>query len=75
MIDRDLAELYGVETKHLNRQVKRNKERFPSEFMFRLTKKEKHELNKLAPVRRTETFVSVALCFSQSMELQCWQQC
>ena len=44
MIDRDLAELYGVETKHLNRQVKRNKERFPSEFMFRLTRKEKHEL-------------------------------
>lgn len=44
MIDRDLAELYGVETKHLNRQVKRNKERFPNEFMFRLTKREKHEL-------------------------------
>ncbi|MDI6765983.1 MAG: ORF6N domain-containing protein [Bacteroidota bacterium] len=44
MIDRDLAELYGVETKHLNRQVKRNKERFPSEFMFKLTKREKHEL-------------------------------
>jgi hypothetical protein len=34
MIDRDLAELYGVETKYLNRQVKRNKSRFPSEFMF-----------------------------------------
>jgi len=44
MIDRDLAELYGVETKHLNRQVKRNIERFPLEFMFRLSKKEKNEL-------------------------------
>ena len=44
MIDRDLAELYGVETKHLNRQVKRNKERFPGEFMFHLTKKERNEL-------------------------------
>jgi phage regulator Rha-like protein len=44
MIDRDLAELYGVETKYLNRQVKRNKERFPSEFMFRLTRKERNEL-------------------------------
>ncbi|MEK6647200.1 MAG: ORF6N domain-containing protein [Candidatus Firestonebacteria bacterium] len=44
MIDRDLAELYGVETKYLNRQVKRNKERFPKEFMFQLTADEKNEL-------------------------------
>ena len=44
MLDRDLAELYGVETKNLNRQVKRNKERFPVEFMFQLTKEEKNEL-------------------------------
>ena len=34
MIDRDLAELYGVETRRLNEQVKRNKERFPEHFMF-----------------------------------------
>lgn len=44
MIDRDLAELYGVETKHLNRQVKRNIERFPEEFMFQLTSDEKNQL-------------------------------
>ena len=44
MIDRDLAELYDVETKNLNRQVKRNIERFPSEFMFQLNTKEKNEL-------------------------------
>ncbi len=44
MVDRDLAELYEVETKYLNRQVKRNKDRFPSEFMFQLTLKEKQEL-------------------------------
>jgi len=44
MLDRDLAELYGVETKNLNRQVKRNPERFPSEFMFQLTLSEKEEL-------------------------------
>ncbi len=44
MIDRDLAELYGVETKYLNRQVRRNRARFPEEFMFRLTVKEKNEL-------------------------------
>ena len=40
MIDRDLAELYGVETKQLNRAVKRNIERFPDDFMFQLTKDE-----------------------------------
>lgn len=44
MLDRDLAELYGVETKHLNRQVRRNIERFPEEFMFQLNKEEKSEL-------------------------------
>lgn len=40
MLDRDLAELYGVETRVLNQAVKRNMERFPEEFMFQLTKKE-----------------------------------
>ena len=37
MIDRDLAEMYGVETRRLNEQVKRNIDRFPREFMFQLT--------------------------------------
>ena len=40
MIDRDLALLYGVETKRLNEQVKRNIDRFPERFMFQLTKEE-----------------------------------
>jgi phage regulator Rha-like protein len=40
MLDRDLAELYGVETKTLVRSVKRNVKRFPEEFMFQLTKEE-----------------------------------
>ena len=44
MIDRDLAELYGVETKRLNEQVKRNIERFPAEFCFQLTATEKAEV-------------------------------
>lgn len=44
MIDRDLAELYGVETKRLNEQIKRNTERFPSNFMFQLKEIEKTEL-------------------------------
>ncbi|MCX5782743.1 MAG: ORF6N domain-containing protein [Elusimicrobia bacterium] len=44
MIDRDLAELYEVPTKALNQAVKRNKERFPQEFIFQLTRNEKNEL-------------------------------
>jgi len=40
MLDKDLAELYQVETRRLNEQVTRNKLRFPADFMFRLTKKE-----------------------------------
>ena len=44
MIDRDLAELYGVETKRLNEAVKRNIERFPKRFRFQLTKEEMAEL-------------------------------
>jgi hypothetical protein len=44
MIDRDLAAIFSVETKYINRQVKRNSERFPSEFMFQLNKMEKDEL-------------------------------
>jgi len=44
MIDVDLAILYGVSTKRLNEQVKRNRNRFPDDFMFRLTRKEKEEL-------------------------------
>jgi hypothetical protein len=43
MIDRDLAELYEVETKHLNEAVKRNTERFPSNFMFKLNSSELSE--------------------------------
>ena len=44
MIDSDIAELYGVTTKRLNEQVKRNPSRFPSNFMFELTKEEKAQV-------------------------------
>jgi hypothetical protein len=40
MIDRDLAELYGVDTRVLNQAVKRNLKRFPDDFMFQMTKEE-----------------------------------
>ncbi len=44
MLDEDLAELYHVETRRLNEQVKRNCERFPNDFMFQLTKEEYENL-------------------------------
>ncbi len=44
MIDRDLAEVYSVDTKVLNQAVKRNTERFPDIFRFQLTENEKNEL-------------------------------
>jgi len=44
MLDRDLAELYGEETKRLKEQVRRNIERFPEDFMFELTKEELQNL-------------------------------
>lgn len=44
MIDKDIAELYGVSTKRLNEQVRRNNKRFPEDFMFQLTQEEKDEV-------------------------------
>jgi hypothetical protein len=40
IIDRDLAQIYGVKTSRLNEQLKRNKERFPEDFVFQLTREE-----------------------------------
>jgi ORF6N domain len=56
MIDRDLAELYGVTTFRLNEQVKRNKRRFPEDFMFRITKDEKQQLIEIYPHLATLKF-------------------
>jgi hypothetical protein len=44
ILDADLASLYGVSTKRLNEQIKRNQDRFPPDFFFQLTKKEKDEV-------------------------------
>jgi hypothetical protein len=44
LIDADLADLYGVSTKRLNEQLRRNRHRFPDDFVFRLTKDEKEEV-------------------------------
>ena len=44
MLDKDLARLYGVSTRRLNEQVRRNLKRFPDDFMFKLSKNEKDEV-------------------------------
>ena len=46
MLDRDLAELYQVQTKALNQAVRRNPDRFPADFMFQLSEREVGELNR-----------------------------
>jgi hypothetical protein len=46
MLDRDLAELYQVQTKALNQAVRRNSDRFPADFMFQLSEKEVAGLNR-----------------------------
>lgn len=46
VLDADLADLYGVPTKRLNEQIKRNLDRFPGDFMFRLTRAEVEALNR-----------------------------
>ena len=47
MLDADLAELYGVPTKVFNQQVRRNRDRFPADFMFQLTAGEDHALKEV----------------------------
>ena len=72
MIDRDLAELYGVPTKVLNQAVKRNIKRFPSDFMFLLTKDEKNELvtncDRLSPLKHSS---SLPRAFTEHGAVQC----
>jgi hypothetical protein len=59
MLDRDLAELYGVETRVLNQAVRRNAERFPPDFMFKLTRDE--------ITRISQVVISSNLKFSKSV--------
>lgn len=48
MIDADLAQIFGVTTKRLNEQIKRNRDRFPRDFLFELTTQEKTEVSQIA---------------------------
>jgi hypothetical protein len=83
MLDRDLAELYKVETKQLKRAVRRNIDRFPDDFMFELTKAElenwrcqfgtsKGERKGLRykPLAFTEQGVAMLLFFEASVQLR-----
>lgn len=64
MLDRDLAMLYGVETKALNQAVRRNIVRFPDDFMFQLTKEEAKRPFKVTncDLKKRATFQIFALC-------------
>jgi hypothetical protein len=54
MLDQDLAALYGVTTKRLNEQIRRNKRRFPSDFMFKMNRREYENLrSQIATSRQT----------------------
>ena len=57
ILDRDLAVLYGVSVKRLNEQLRRNRERFPSDFVFQLTAKEFQSLrSQFATSKRPRSF-------------------
>lgn len=66
MLDRDLAELYGVETKRLKEQVKRNMERFPKHYMFELTIEEATvSRSQIATLKRGDNIKYLPLAFNE----------
>ena len=84
MIDRDIAELYGVETKVLNQAVKRNIERFPENFMFQLDEIEfknwrsqfvTSNSDKMGLRRRTTINQSLVYIATKSVTLQSYLIC
>lgn len=74
IFDKDLAKLYGVETKYLNKQVKRNIERFPEDFMFQLTKEECLRCQ-IGTSKRDVVAQGIFLMFLQKMEFPCLVVC
>ena len=66
MLDQDLAELYGVETKYLKRQVRRNMERFPEHFMFELSSDEQDALRRqIGTLKRGEHVKYLSFAFTE----------
>jgi hypothetical protein len=73
IIDSDLAELYGVTTKVFNQAVKRNKEKFPPDFVFQLTEKEKNEVSQIVTTFHISNFLLPCQMFLLSLGLL-WPQ-
>ncbi len=66
MLDTDLSELYEVETKQLKRQVRRNADRFPEDFMFELTTNEYHSLrSQIGTLKRGEHSKYLPMAFTE----------
>lgn len=66
MLDRDLAELYGVPTYRLNEQVKRNIKRFPADFMFQLTREEaQSSRSQIAMLKRGQNIKYLPYAFTE----------
>jgi len=69
MLDADLAKLYGVTTKRLNEQIKRNRERFPDDFMFQLTREEaeslRHSRSQNATLKRGQNIKYLPYAFTE----------
>ena len=72
IVDADLAQIYGVTTKRLNEAVKRNRERFPSDFVFQLTTAEKQEVVANCDHLRTLKFSPVST--SSPNTVRSWQR-
>ncbi len=71
IVDVDLAALYGVPTKRLNEQVKRNRERFPADFLFQLTANEKAEVvPNCAPLQRLKFSRTQPYAFTEHGAIQ-----
>ena len=67
IIDRDVAELYGVETKRVNEALKNNREKFPKGYVITLQPTEKQQVvEKFRPVQNAETFARRAACLHRT---------
>jgi len=72
MLDMDLAEIYGTETKYIKRAVKRNKERFPTDFMFQLTREEFDNMRcQIGTSQSLQHVTGTMTCCEDSKDLVC----
>ncbi len=75
MLDYDLADLYGVTTGNLNKAVSRNRDRFPSDFMFQFTAEEAEDLIFQIGRSKGEAAVVIGPTLSLNKESRCSQVC